>query len=293
MNPEALTGGLVIAASAALWIIYLLPGWIKKREYNTTERNAVRLSQTLRIMAETSEVPEVVTAEISAKSAKLIAAEQAAKERYKVAERQAAAEAQMRIQSNSARGFARVGKLISAAVLLLGLIFTIVGFASAAWSMVYIAGIATILGAYSLKTLNKRPAVSTQKVSGQSLREYAVSESIQEEVPVPAVRRVQNTVPRPLYLGRETVVNKRADEEILKLARAALADAGKESEQKLRETQASVPVAAPRIPQPPRQVSAKLSGGIANSLESIESAAESDKAVLNRLDQILKNRKVS
>ncbi|MBX3311457.1 MAG: hypothetical protein KF916_00950 [Microbacteriaceae bacterium] len=286
MNPEALTGGLVIAASAALWIIYLLPGWIKKREYNTTERNAVRLSQTLRIMAETSEVPEAVKAEISARSAKLLAAEHAAKERY------AAAEVQMQVQRDSVRGYVRVGKLISATALLLGIAFIIFGFSTQAWSVVYAAGIVTILGAYSLRALNKRPVASTQTISRQSLREYAVAESV-EEVPAPVVRRVQNTVPKPLYLSRETVVNKRADEEILKLARAALADAGRESEQKLRETQAAVPVAAPRIPQPPRQVSAKISGGIASSLEIIESAAESDKAVLNRLDQILKNRKVS
>lgn len=287
MNPETLTGGLVLAASAALWVIYLLPGWIKKREYNATERNAVRLSQTLRIMAETSEVPQVVTLEMSAKSAKLLAAEQAAKERY------ASAEARFRAEGNSSRGYARVGKLISAAALFIGIIFTVVGFASSTWSMVYVSASATIIGAYSLKTLNKRPVSSTPRVSGQALREYAIAENIQQEVAVPATRRVQNTVPKPLYLSRETVVNNRADQEILKLAHSALADAAKASEEKLRQSQANVPVATPNIPQPPRQVTAKVTGSIARSLESIDSAAESDKAVLNRLDQILKNRKVS
>ncbi|BDZ63634.1 hypothetical protein [Agromyces mangrovi Wang et al. 2018] len=40
-----------------LWIAYLLPSWVRRGQYLATERNTVRLQQTLRILAETSETP--------------------------------------------------------------------------------------------------------------------------------------------------------------------------------------------------------------------------------------------
>jgi hypothetical protein len=65
-----LTGGgagVMLALAAVLWLVYLIPSWFRRREYMATERNAVRLQQTLRIMAESSEVPEVVTTESTAR----------------------------------------------------------------------------------------------------------------------------------------------------------------------------------------------------------------------------------
>ena len=50
-------GGAIIAFAAVLWLLYLAPTWMRRRQYLTTERTAVRLQQTLRILAETAEVP--------------------------------------------------------------------------------------------------------------------------------------------------------------------------------------------------------------------------------------------
>lgn len=61
-------GGVVFAVAAALWIAYLLPSWMRRREYLATERTAVRLQQTLRILAETSELPEEVRVEAKARA---------------------------------------------------------------------------------------------------------------------------------------------------------------------------------------------------------------------------------
>lgn len=61
-------GGLVVVAAAALWLVYLIPTWLRRREYLATERNAVRLQQTLRILAETSEVPQEVRLEANART---------------------------------------------------------------------------------------------------------------------------------------------------------------------------------------------------------------------------------
>lgn len=68
MGGESAGGGIVIALAAVLWLVYLMPTWMRRREYLATERNAVRLQQTLRILAETAEVPAEVRAETNARS---------------------------------------------------------------------------------------------------------------------------------------------------------------------------------------------------------------------------------
>ncbi|MEY2849480.1 MAG: hypothetical protein RI885_2147 [Actinomycetota bacterium] len=68
MQLEGLGSSVVIALAAVLWLVYLIPTWFRRREYLSTERNAVRLQQTLRIMAETAEVPEQVHLESSARA---------------------------------------------------------------------------------------------------------------------------------------------------------------------------------------------------------------------------------
>jgi hypothetical protein len=64
---DVIGGGVLVAAAAALWIAYLLPTWLSRRQYLATERNAVRLQQTLRILAETAETPEAVRVEATAR----------------------------------------------------------------------------------------------------------------------------------------------------------------------------------------------------------------------------------
>jgi len=59
---------LLLVAAAILWLIYLVPLWLKRSEYYATERNATRLGQTLRLLANTSEVSEEITAELKARS---------------------------------------------------------------------------------------------------------------------------------------------------------------------------------------------------------------------------------
>ncbi|MFP3466009.1 hypothetical protein [Leifsonia sp. SIMBA_070] len=68
MNGDVMGGGVVVAIAAALWLAYLVPVWLRRREYLATERNAVRLQQTLRILAETSELPDEVRMEATART---------------------------------------------------------------------------------------------------------------------------------------------------------------------------------------------------------------------------------
>jgi hypothetical protein len=60
---------IMVAVAALLWFLYFVPTWMARREYLDTERTATRLQQTLRIMAETAEVPEQVRVEVSARDA--------------------------------------------------------------------------------------------------------------------------------------------------------------------------------------------------------------------------------
>ncbi|QYH35581.1 hypothetical protein [Salinibacterium sp. M195] len=69
MEFTSIGGGVMIALAAGLWLVYLVPNWFKNREYLATERNAVRLQQTIRVLAQTSEMPEEVRAEAVARSA--------------------------------------------------------------------------------------------------------------------------------------------------------------------------------------------------------------------------------
>lgn len=59
---------LVLIVAVVLWVAYLVPVWTRKREYLATERNAIRLQQTLRIMAESAEAPEEVRIEADART---------------------------------------------------------------------------------------------------------------------------------------------------------------------------------------------------------------------------------
>ena len=55
----------MLALAAGLWLAYLVPNWLRRKEFAATERNAVRLQQTIRVLAETSEAPVVPARRLS------------------------------------------------------------------------------------------------------------------------------------------------------------------------------------------------------------------------------------
>ncbi len=59
---------LLLLLAAALWLVYLVPLWLKRSEYYATERNAARLGQTLRLLANTAEASAEIKAELEARS---------------------------------------------------------------------------------------------------------------------------------------------------------------------------------------------------------------------------------
>lgn len=94
-----LGGGVIVLVAVALWLVYLLPTWQSRRQYDAAERNAVRLNQALRVLAETSETPEEVRLELNTRTA--LAQQRLAKRA--LAERESAALENARVDLEQAR----------------------------------------------------------------------------------------------------------------------------------------------------------------------------------------------
>ncbi|MGV9193596.1 large exoprotein [Microbacterium sp. MC2] len=69
MGGQVLGGGVIALVAVGLWLIYLLPSWHGRHQYDAAERNALRLNRALRVLAETSETPEEVRLELNARTA--------------------------------------------------------------------------------------------------------------------------------------------------------------------------------------------------------------------------------
>lgn len=69
MDTPVLGGGVVVLVAVLLWLVYLLPSWRGRAQYHAAQRNAVRLSQALRVLAETSETPDEVRVELNTRDA--------------------------------------------------------------------------------------------------------------------------------------------------------------------------------------------------------------------------------
>ncbi|MDF2561120.1 MAG: hypothetical protein K0R99_2566 [Microbacterium sp.] len=130
MDGPVLSGGVIVLVAVLLWMLYLLPSWRGRFQYNAAERNAVRLNQALRILAETSETPGEVRVELNARTAlaqqklaKRVQSEREAAELEALREELAATRADPVIRRARAR---RRVRMVATATLLLGL--AVVGF---------------------------------------------------------------------------------------------------------------------------------------------------------------------
>lgn len=130
MDGPVLSGGVIVLVAVLLWMLYLLPSWRGRFQYNAAERNAVRLNQALRILAETSETPGEVHVELNARTAlaqqklaKRVQSEREAAELESLREELAATRADPVIRRARAR---RRVRMVATTSLLLGL--AVVGF---------------------------------------------------------------------------------------------------------------------------------------------------------------------
>ncbi|MDY0890330.1 hypothetical protein [Frigoribacterium sp. CFBP9030] len=234
MNIESWGGGAVLALVAVLWVAYLVPTWHKRQEYLATERNAIRLQQTLRILAQTAELPEEVRVEANAKSVadaqRILRDEEARREalrraheaaRQRAITRELAAagpklSAADRDPALAARRLRR-SRLVSTATLVLSVVAIAVAVLNlqAAW-LLGVAGL--VFGAVAVTMLSQLAAVSRARSRRQVVAEPRVSQPFRdfadtadEATVTEEAREGRQTasrqwtpvpVPTPLYLRR-------------------------------------------------------------------------------------------
>lgn len=131
MGGPVLSGGVIVLVSALLWLLYFLPIWRGNHQYNAAERNAVRLNQALRVLAETSETPEEVKLELSARTAyhqqklaRRVQSEREAAELRALREELASIRTDPAVRQARAR---RIVRLTASMLLLAGLAGTVTG----------------------------------------------------------------------------------------------------------------------------------------------------------------------
>jgi hypothetical protein len=263
MGAEGFGSSIVIAFAALLWLVYLVPTWFRRKEYLSTERNAVRLQQTLRIMAETAEVPQQVRVETSARSAaaqekllraqlqreKAIARAQLAvadrASTRQLAERLPALAAEVARGSSASRRLRR-SRALTSLVLLGSLVaagFGVSQLMVGSWLLLASAS-AVAVGSFAM--LGQMAAVSRARVElarGMRVRPQRVRTSLPVQEAVPETQQESGwtpvPVPKPLYLSRPQI--DRAIEASLDAA-AGLREAAAAAERRLREAQESAKV---------------------------------------------------
>jgi hypothetical protein len=207
MELTGVGGGLMLAIAAALWLAYLVPNWFKRREYLATERNAVRLQQTIRVLAESAEIPDAVRADLAAKQ---LAQAQRAELRWgPVAVGPVRPPAPREDPRIVAARRLRRGRATGTAALLASTVVTMVqltlivtaGAVAASW-VVLAAAVAVGMG--SVSVLARLARSTRQRVSAPVARRTSMSRAPARSAVV-AERESSWTpvaVPRPLYLSR-------------------------------------------------------------------------------------------
>jgi hypothetical protein len=234
MSSEALGGGVMVAVAAALWVAYLMPTWSRRRQYLATERNAVRLQQTLRILAETAEVPAPVRLEANARAVaaqrKILtqaeddarAAAKAVADAARRARREAAADAAAMaaasrppVVATPALALRRLRKrrASTSLVLLAGLIAAFVGVVPAAgsWYILSAGATAALVALAALSRLARtaralRVARSVPVARAQQVEPTQKAEHVPlKDAAVATPTWTPQPLPRPLYLSRGSV----------------------------------------------------------------------------------------
>lgn len=162
MDGPVLSGGVIVLVAVLLWMLYLLPSWRGRFQYNAAERNAVRLNQALRVLAETSETPGEVRFELNARTAlaqqklaKRVQSEREAAELESLREQLAATRADPVIRRARARRRVRV---TATSALLLGLIAGGLGvwqlLASGSSLLLWVAGALILPAGFALQRMS-------------------------------------------------------------------------------------------------------------------------------------------
>ncbi|WP_144873919.1 hypothetical protein [Microbacterium sp. 1.5R] len=186
MDGPVLSGGVIVLVAVLLWLLYLLPSWRGRFQYDAAERNAVRLNQALRVLAETSETPGEVRLELNARTAlaqqklaKRLQSEKEAAELAVLREQLAAAKADPAVRQARARRRVRIA---SSSLVLAGLVLVGLGvwqlLAAQTQLLLWVGAAAVVVGGILLQRM--------ASVAGRAVRRTVQeNESVRERVSPP------------------------------------------------------------------------------------------------------------
>ena len=236
MELTGLGGGIMLAIAAALWLVYLVPSWLKSREYLATEKNAVRLQQTIRVLAETSEVSRGEL--LKQLPSGPVAVGRPARPVFETPDKRAVSAVHRLRRTRVATAFVL---LVSVVVALVQVVVMIGGGAVAgSWLLLGGAGIGVLS---SLAMLGRLAEVSRSR--GQVAARAPRRTSLGARPTAPAAHAQPWTpvqVPKPLYLSRGTAPALPAEDP------AVLAAAAAEAEKALRDVEQPPAVNPPLAP---------------------------------------------
>ena len=208
MDGQVLGGGVIVLVAVLLWLVYLLPSWHSRHRYHSAERNAVRLNQALRVLAESSETPGEVHLELSARTAMV----QQRLARRALAERERAELEDARRELAAARALPaarqararRRARLVTTVLGLAALVAAGLGAwqlaATGAQALLWSAGALTLVCALLLQRMSRVGARARARVAVTEVSEPA-RPVVQDIVLDPATRTPRwqpRTLPRPL-----------------------------------------------------------------------------------------------
>lgn len=192
-------GGLMLVLAAGLWLVYLVPNWLRRKEFAATERNAVRLQQTIRILAETSEGPVIAAPGDRAKPRSVARDRSIADGDRAATPRVVSAPLDQRVTR------LRRSRAITSLVLLTGVITFVAQLAvslTAGWAPggFLVAGVGAVLAVSSIALLRRLASVQpTAVVARQAVHVPDI------ELPMAPVVREWTPVPMPRPIARPQV----------------------------------------------------------------------------------------
>ncbi|PZF60388.1 hypothetical protein DEI92_08590 [Curtobacterium sp. MCBD17_034] len=314
------SGGIVLLIAAVLWLVYLMPSWHARRQYLATERNAVRLQQTLRILAQTAELPDEVRIEMNARSlaeAQRVAASEEARRRAIVRAHEAARQREItrrlaeqepeleRVAASPALTARRMRRSRLGATLIgfVGLVVTVVTLvaAPAMWLMALAAalvvvgavavlaqlaavGRARMRRAAGVAAATRAPAPRARSARARNAAPIDTAVGTAETAPAAEDRSwTPVEVPKPLYVSRPDVERARAE------ARQAAEESSAALAARLRERVAEAAAAADAEAAQRRAEAAAVAAGATDPdlarVTPIRSDVEAAAAALAEHDQ--------
>lgn len=211
MSGDFLGGGLVFAVAATLWIVYLIPTWLRRRTFDATERNAVRMQQTIRALAETAELPAEMRVEASARGV--------AEQRRVLREAETHARLRLRAATAAAIGYDDAGirararrrgqRLTASGVLLASVIGIVTGttfmLTQQGWQLLALSCVAFAVAIVVQNELSGAVAVNTRVANAGAF----AGQVFTDHAPVAAETNPRSwtptALPRPMHLSQGSI----------------------------------------------------------------------------------------